>query len=185
MSSDNQWPELAKAAQTGDKRAYSQLLKEIYPFIRGVLIPKLSNPEWADDIAQEVLISVHKSLHTYSPERAFKPWLNAIVHYRKADYLRKHYANRANVSVPVEEQINLSDNVTSPEDFSEYRNIERELDKLPKKQQEVFRLVKIEGYSTQEVAEKTGMSESAVKVSAHRTLEKLKQNLNEDYVKSG
>lgn len=174
----DEWKELAVLAQNGDKKAYSRLLKEILPFIRNSLLPKLANPEWVDDIAQEVLISIHKSLNTYSPDRAFKPWLNAIIHYRKTDYLRKYYSQRGNASVPVEDQINLAADVTSPEDMTEYGNVEKALLEFPEKQQQIFRMIKIEGYSAQEVAEKTGMSESAVKVSAFRTMEKLKENLN-------
>ncbi len=175
---EDEWKNLAIASQQGDKAAYSKLLKSILPFIQKSLIPKLANPEWADDITQEVLISIHKSLKTYAPDRAFLPWLNAIIHYRKTDYLRKYYARKGNASVPVEEQINLKSDVTTPEDMSEYKNIERALLTFPKKQQMVFKMIKIEGYSAKEVAEKMDMSETAVKVSAHRTMEKLRENLN-------
>ena len=82
------------------------------------------------------------------------------------------------MTVPVEDQVNLSADVTSPEDMTEYKNVEKALMTFPDKQQKIFRLIKIEGYSAAEVAEKMAMTESAVKVSAHRTLEKLKQNLN-------
>jgi RNA polymerase sigma-70 factor (ECF subfamily) len=77
--------------------------------------------------------------------------------------------------VPVEDQINLSADVTSAENMSEYRKVEEKLASFPEKQQEVFRMMKIEGFSAEEVAKKKGMSISAVKVSAHRTMEKLKE----------
>ncbi|MCB9973983.1 MAG: RNA polymerase sigma factor [Rhodospirillales bacterium] len=179
MTQDHEqhWKDLAIAAQGGDKASYVRLLKEIAPYIRKIVLAGLANPDGADDITQEVLISIHKSLGTYSGDRAFKPWLHAIIHYRKTDYLRQHYARRGNLSVPVETQIDLADPVTSPEVLLEYRNVENEIARLPRKQQTVFRLMKIEGFTAQEVAERTGMSVSAVKVSAHRTLEKLKEKM--------
>jgi len=64
-TSDQDWNDLAAAAQSGDKKSYALLLRSITPFIRKSLMPRLSNPEWADDICQEVLISVQKSLNTY------------------------------------------------------------------------------------------------------------------------
>ena len=176
--SEEEWKDKAILAQQGDKKAYAQLLRDILPFIQKSLLPKVANPEWVDDISQEVLLSIHKSLNTYSPERAFTPWLNAIIHYRKTDYLRKYYSKKQNMSVPVEEQYDLSTDVTSPEDMTEYGNVEKALLTSPEKQQLIFRMIKIQGFSAQEVAEETGMTESAVKVSAHRTMEKLKQNLN-------
>ena len=174
----DEWKDLAVLAQKGDKKAYAQLLRGILPHIQKIITPRLANPEWADDITQEVLMSVHKSLKTYSGDRPFKPWLNSIIYYRKTDFLRKYYSNKQNVSVPAEDQINLKSDVTSPEDMTEYKNIEKALEEFPEKQQKVFRMIKIEGYSAQEVAAEMDMSESAVKVSAHRTMEKLKQNLN-------
>ena len=48
---------------------------------------------------------------------------------------------------------------------------------LPDKQRKVFELIKLHGYSAQEVADEMGMSVSAVKVSAHRTMNKLKDRL--------
>ncbi len=176
--SETSWKEWAVLAQGGDKKAYSQLLRDILPFIHKSILPRVANPEWADDITQEVLMSIHKSLHTYSADRAFTPWLNAIIHYRKTDHLRKYYSSKGNVSVPVEDQINLSADVTSPEDMTEYKNVEKALLSFPEKQQQIFRLIKIDGYTAKEVANKMEMTESAVKVSAHRTLEKLKQDLN-------
>lgn len=178
VSSDKlSWEDLASAAQAGEKRSYEQLLREIYPYILKNLYPKLANSDWADDIAQEVLLSIHKSFHTYSTERPFKPWLHAIIHYRKADYLRRHYGARKDKTVDIDTQINLASDVTGPEALSELKNVDAELQKLPEKQREVFQMIKIQGYSAQEVAYKTGMSISAVKVSAHRTMERLKENM--------
>jgi len=172
------WKELAVLAQGGDQKAYARLLNEILPFIINSLLPKVANPEWADDIAQDVLLSVHKSLNTYSADRAFRPWLNAIIHYRKTDYLRKYYSRHGHASVPVEDQISLAANVTAPEDVTEYRNVEKALQAFPEKQQKMFRMMKLEGYTAREIAEETGMTESAVKVSVFRTMEKLKETLN-------
>lgn len=179
MINDNQqiWEDLAARAQAGDKSAYSQLLRDIIPFSKSVLAPQVANRDWIDDITQDVLVSVHKSLNTYSPDRPFKPWLAAIINFRKTDFLRNHYAKRGNMSVPVEDQLDLAADVTSLEDMAELKNIDRELHKLSDQQRQVFEMIKIQGFSVEEVAEKTGMSESAVKVSAHRTLAKLKEKL--------
>jgi len=89
-----QWEELAKLSQDGDKRAYSQLLTDIMPYIKVRLSSGFANPDWVEEVVQDVLISVHKSLSSFSADRPFKPWLNAIIHYRKADFLRKYYKNR-------------------------------------------------------------------------------------------
>jgi RNA polymerase sigma-70 factor (ECF subfamily) len=181
-SREHIWSDLAVKAQGGDASAYRQLLGEIAPFVRRVIAKTLPSPDAADDVAQEVLISVHKALATYSPKRPFLPWLMAIVNFRRTDYLRAHYARQGHLQAPPEILDHLED-VTSDGEESEsgdkYEKILQAVEELPEKQKEVFRLVKLEGLSTQEAANKTGMSVSAIKVSVHRTIQKLKDRLGQ------
>lgn len=169
------WSSWAEAAQEGNAKAYNNLLKEIAPFTRNYLITRVANEDWADDITQEVLISVHKSLKTYSADRPFTPWLMAIINFRKTDYLRKHYSSRSDKQTTLDNAEFLSAHVTEPTHAGEYKDIEAALGSLPKKQKKVFELIKIKGFTVSEVANEMKMSESAVKVSAHRTMQKLKK----------
>ena len=168
------WKDWAVAAQEGDKTAYNRLLSEIAPFTKNFLLSRVVNPDWADDITQEVLISVHKSLKTYSGDRPFTPWLMAIINFRKTDFLRKHYSSRGDKQATMEDAEFLSSHVTNPDHAGEYKDIEAALETLTDNQRKVFEMIKIQGYSAKEVANEMGMSVSAVKVSAHRTMQKLK-----------
>lgn len=174
QSRNQSWNKWAAAAQAGDKKAYNKLLHEILPFIQSVIAPSLANPVWIDDITQEVLLSVHKSLHTYSPDRAFTPWLLSIINFRKADFLRSHYSRRGNMQVDLEDAVFQNKHVTETAYAGEYKSVEIALNSLPDKQKKIFQMVKIDGYTAKEVANELNMSESAVKVSVHRTMVKLK-----------
>jgi len=176
--SEEKWAGLAEQSQKGDKRAYTQLLTEISPYIRNIAMKSLSNADAADDVVQEVLISVHKSLSTYSNDRPFKPWLHAIISFRKTDYLRKYYANRQDKTVDSEVLNFSTEHVTEMGAAGELKDIEKALETLPEQQRRIFTMVKIEGYSIAEVAQEMDMKESAVKVSAHRTMKKLQGILN-------
>lgn len=178
-SPPDDWSILAKAAQAGDKHAYRKLLSEIAPYIRNVLTPSLANADAADDIAQEVLISVHKSLKTYSADKNFKPWLSAIINFRRTDYLRKYYSKRDDHKTSLDNPEYIVANVTNSNHAGELKDIESALSELPEKQRQIFQLMKIEGYTAEEVANKMDMNVSAVKVSAHRTKERLKGALGE------
>jgi RNA polymerase sigma-70 factor (ECF subfamily) len=178
-SNSSNWDSLAKQAQDGDQKAYRQLLTEITPYIKGSIAGGLANPDWVDDITQNILISVHKSLATYSPSRPFKPWLYSIISFRKADYLRKYYNKRRNQHVPVEDATFSPELVTNPATSGEYKDIEKALEVLPDKQRKIIELMKIEGYTAKEVGEKLDMKESAVKVSAHRSMQKMKDILGQ------
>ncbi len=177
---EESWREWAKQAQAGDKAAYTLLLKDIVPFIRSVVMPTLANPDWVDDVTQDVLISVHKSLNTYSADRPFRPWLSTIIHFRRTDFLRRHYGARDNKRTTLENVDFQREHVTNSPFAGELKDIEKALDTLSGKQRKVFELIKIEGYTPKEVAGQMDMSVSAVKVSVHRSMKKLKGMLKEE-----
>ncbi len=177
FSKDDLWKNLALLAQNGDKEAYSELLRDIIPFVKASLSGTLANPDWIEDISQEVLISVHKSLHSYSNDRPFKPWLNAIIKFRRTDFLRKHYKSRKTKEATQDSIEIFEQNVTFQDTSGELKDIEDAISALPEKQQKIFKMMKIEGYSAKEVANEMDMSVSAVKVAAHRTTNKLKDML--------
>jgi len=176
-SPENQWDIWAAQAQSGDQKAYRQLLNDITPYIQGSVYNSLANPDWVDDLTQNILLSVHKALATYSSERPFKPWLSAIINFRRTDFLRAHYNRRGNKAVSFDETFMENKIVTNSPHAGEYKDIERALAMLSKKQRKVFTLIKLEGYTAKEVAKKTGLTVSAVKVSAHRSTIKLKELL--------
>jgi len=176
---DVQWNVWAAAAQRGDKAAYALLLKDIMPYIRALILPTLANPDWADDVVQEVLISVHKSLKTYDPALSFRPWLGAVIRFRRADFLRRHYSARGDKRTSLDDPAFQRQHVTDTPLAGEWKDMEAALARLPKKQRKVLELMKIQGLTAQEVANETGMSVSAVKVSVHRSMNKLKDMMEQ------
>lgn len=173
---DQHWSNLAAQAQSGDAGAYRTLLSDLVPVIRRSIIKSLPNSQNADDVVQEVLISVHKALHTYDPKRPFMPWVQSIIQFRKTDYLRAHYAQRENAKVSLDDPDTPDYLVISGHNGST-KDIEAAFNSLPDQQKKVVQLMKIAGYSAEEVSKKTGMSVSAVKVSAHRALQKIRERL--------
>lgn len=163
-------PTLARlmiASQNGDKQAYTVLLSEASRWLERYFRRRCP-PAQLDDLVQEVLMAIHKKRATYDPARPFLPWMAAIARYRWVDYLRKVYRT---------EEDALDDN-DAPEDSEEdavlaRMSLERLFVHLPEKQVEVIEMCKIEGHSIKEAAERTGQSESSVKVNIHRGLKKL------------
>ncbi len=94
QTDEKTWADLMSRSQKGDKAAYNKLLSSIYPYIKNFLRSGIADQSALDDIVQEVIISVHHSMNTYDATRSFKPWLHAIINYRRLDYLRKHYRKK-------------------------------------------------------------------------------------------
>ncbi len=167
---------LMRQSQEGDQRAYAELLRETARLLRPFLSKRLSFDSEIDDLLQEILISVHKARHTYDGQRPFKPWVFAIAKFRLQDYLRSHYADQLRHALDISElEDKLHDDVT--ETLFDYESISGEVQKLPDKQATILRLLHHDGHTAKEVAEKLGMTESAVKVAAHRAYKVLRQKL--------
>lgn len=169
---------LMQHALEGDKRAYAELLQETAHFLRPFLKQKLSTENEVDDLLQEILLSIHKARHTYDGLRPYKPWAYAIAKYRLLDYLRNQYTDHLRSALDMSELKNsLQENAT--EYRISYESISGEIRKLPKKQALILQMMHQGGYTAKEVAEKIGMTETAVKVAAHRAYKALKHQLEE------
>lgn len=167
---------LMRQSLNGDKRAYAALLQETSRFLRPFLAKRLSFTNEVDDLLQEILLSIHRSRHTYDGNRPYKPWVYAIAKFRLQDYLRAHYSDQLRHAVELfEVENNLHEHVT--ESAITYESISGEIQKLPKKQATILQMMHQEGFTAKEVAEKMGMNESAVKVAAHRAYKILRNKL--------
>jgi RNA polymerase sigma-70 factor, ECF subfamily len=165
---------LLKQSQQGDQIAYEALLGAVVevalPFLKSKQIPDLDQ----DDIIQNTLIAVHKSLPTYHPTHPVKAWLYAIIRYKLMDYFRQKY--RSNAQELTEElDIELLNNSLEDDMINSERkqHLNKALTKLSAPQESIIRLMKFEGLSIKEIAQKLGLSESNVKIHAFRGYKKL------------
>lgn len=167
---------LMRQSLAGDQRAYAALLREISRLLRPFLANRLSFTNEVDDLLQEILISIHKARHTYDGNRPCRPWVYAIAKFRLQDHLRAHYSDQLHHAEDLSEWEDfLHGDVT--ETAISYESISGEVEKLPEKQATILRLMHQEGYTAKQVAEMTGMKESAVKVAAHRAYKVLREKL--------
>ncbi|MEP3050622.1 MAG: sigma-70 family RNA polymerase sigma factor [Erythrobacter sp.] len=167
IGDENTLARLMGAAQEGDKAAYNVLLSEAGLWLERYFRRRVP-PHQLDDLVQDVLLAIHAKRATYDPSRPFLPWLAAIARYRWVDHLRKVYKHE---SKEIEDDDAIED---SGEEVTLARvSLERLFGHLSEKQATAIELVKIEGLSIREASERTGQSESLVKVNIHRGLRKL------------
>lgn len=156
----------------GDTALYGELLDELYAELRDYVSRTV--PTNAEDVLQEILITVHKFRHTYDPSRPFLPWLYAIAKHRIQDNRRSDWraARRADA---------LARSIASggQSDAAAVRDVRDALEELPEKQRTVISLLKLQGYSVKEISKRLSMSVGAVKVTAHRGYEMLRRKLTE------
>lgn len=163
---------LMAAAQQGDENAYRHVLESVRPLVFGYVRKRINSAEAAEDVCQEVLLTVHRVRHTYDPGRPFEPWLFAIARSRLIDHLRK--SRRIST---VEVLMDVMPDPGEPAGETSGDSAWDVLDRLPPAQREAFVMLKLEGLSTAEAAERAGVSVSALKVRAHRAYNAIKKSL--------
>lgn len=154
----------------GDAAAHRMLLANLAELLSAFFERRVINaPFDADDLVQETLIAVHNRRMSYDPSRPFVAWAFAIARYKLADAYRRY---NIRIPVPLEAAEDVSTEDES-EGASARMDLERLLGELPAKQREAIHYTKIQGLSVAEAAERSGLSESFVKVSVHRGLKRL------------
>ncbi len=177
---------LMHQAQQGDKQAYSRLFLKVTPMLRSFISQKINNPNDMEDIVQEILISLHKAGHTYDANRPFEVWIYTIARYRLNDHLRSYYKNAALKEKIQDEHEHFTGNTDVTPDMEMDESINELIAALPEKQRIIITMMKVEGYTAKETAEKVKMTETAVKVAAHRVYKKLaKQIKQKDHLTDG
>ena len=163
-------------AQQGDGDAYSELLTMLAAVARQFAQNRLGDVPWLDDVAQETLLTVHRARHTYDVRRPFAPWFYAILSSRLIDVVRKErrIGSRELGTDVLPETVEAARRLNRDVDFA---RVEAALDSLPERQREIVRGLKLRDESVKDLSQRMGMSESAVKVTAHRGYRALRRLL--------
>ncbi|MET0182169.1 MAG: sigma-70 family RNA polymerase sigma factor [Caulobacterales bacterium] len=161
----------------GDAGAHRAFLEGVAALLRGYFRRRAADPAEAEDLLQETLIAIHTRRTSYDPKYPVTAWIHAIARYRLIDAWRRK--KRRGVSVPIENAWELHD---TPDDNEVDARLDAAtlLEKLPAKQRESIRLVKLEEKSVREASAITGWGESDIKVSIHRGLKALAKMMREE-----
>jgi RNA polymerase sigma-70 factor (ECF subfamily) len=165
---------LMLASLEGDGAAHRTLLTRLSAHLRAYFKRQLMrigrDYVEAEDLVQETLIAIHTRRHTYERSQPFTPWVYAIARYRLVDYLRRTKAAIAHVALEEAADVLAKDDRTDIDSGLDLRKL---MAQLSPKTRDAIQSVKLDGLSVSEAAAKSGMSESAIKVSVHRGLKAL------------
>lgn len=173
---------LMQAAQAGDREAYRTLLRDVVPILRRIVggrFPYIAREE-AEDLVQDILLSIHAVRATYDPGRPFLPWLIAIARNRAADMARRHVRKRGReIAVDTYPETSGDDATNPEEDYGDAEALRQAVNALPEGQRTAIELLKFKEMSLKEASSVSGMSVGALKVATHRATRALRVALRE------
>ena len=171
---------LMRLAQAGDQAAYASLLVLLTSTTRQFARARLGAVPWIDDVVQETLLAVHRARQTYDPGRPFAPWFYAVASSRLIDVIRRERrVTSREIAGDVLPEAPIGGGTPSSDDI-DIEAIHAAVSSLPARQREVIEALKFQDQSVREVAGRLSMTESAVKVTAHRGYRALKRLLGGD-----
>ena len=169
------WTAWMRAALAGDTSAYGKFLHSIAPYIRAVARSRCRRlgvlESDAEDIVQEVLLTIHLKRATWDQSGPIGAWVATITRNKVIDTFRRRGRR---VSVPIEEVMDKLEAEDQPHKVPP-RNIDMFLAQLGAQQQEIVRSISLNGSSIRATAERLKMTEGAVRVALHRALKALGQ----------
>lgn len=171
--SELRWAEWMRLAQGGSSEAYEMLLTDISPALESFISKRVFDRNSVEDIVQETLLGIHKARATFDPNKSFGAWMYAIARYKLTDFIRKKSRQKLKEidGLPID-LLNTGLEQTN-EEHPLIDTLQFALENLPDRQKHIVTKLKLEGHSIKEIALDLGMSESAVKVDAHRAYKKI------------
>ena len=173
---------IVRALESGEEVHRGDMLEYLRPrlvlWATSRLSPGLRAKLEPDDVAQEALLAVHKSIDTFqgTNHRAFLAWVFKIAENRIRDLADHHKAKKRQRIEPITDfsQTSPSTVVARSE---EVQRVATALETLPEDYAEVIRLRRFEELSVADIAELKDTSANAVRIRYCRALKALKQAL--------
>jgi RNA polymerase sigma-70 factor (ECF subfamily) len=158
--------------------SFDELYKEFAGFVYNVALRIAANATDAEELTQEVFITVLKKVHTFSGLSSIKTWLYRVTVNTTLNYLKKKSRGR-------KKEVELDDTIAqsvagyrdTPDDeinksFASQR-VNKLLDSLPQEQKVCIVLRELEGLSYEEISEVTGVNINTVRTRIKRAREML------------
>lgn len=181
---------LVKQAKRGERDALKTLCVTISKSVLFRAMSRLHNRMDAEDVTQEVLIRVCKSIQKLKDPKTFGAWLNTII----VNEIRRYTAKKSKSAsiLSMEEYLGTlakEDEDYLPEEYvmrkEDHKAIMKIVNELPERQWEAVMLYYYEGISITKIAMEMKVSKPTVINHLTRAREKIKEELSKQMEKTG
>lgn len=185
MRQPSQASHLFEQARGGNPAALEALLREVQPQLYRYSLKMCRKPEDAEDVLQDTLLTLARSLRDFRGASSLSTWLFTITRSfcikkrRKSKFAPDQLEPLPSVASGESSQI--ASTLPSPHQHAEsaelWQQIKAGIQRIDPTYREVLVLRDIEGLRAKEVADIVGISVSAVKSRLHRARAQLREHL--------
>jgi len=154
-------------------RTTEDIWNEFSQRLRAFILSRVSDPDDADDILQDVFVKLHTRIDTLRDADRLAPWLYQIARNTIANHYR---ARRPAVTAP--ETLEIEDEPAESDAAKQIAaSLTHMVDLLPDRYRQAVVLSELQGLPQQEVAERLGLSLSGAKSRVQRGRQMLREAL--------
>lgn len=147
----------------GNEAAFEELYHLYSNRLLGYLIKIVKSDNLAGELLQDTFIKVWNSRNSIDPDKPFRPYLYRIAENNVYDFFRKVARDKKLqaqlISIASSNYSHVEESFCNKENVQLLRNV---IDELPPKRRQVFRLIKIEERSYEEVSTLLNISTSTI-----------------------
>lgn len=170
--------ELINKLKTGDVAGYEALFKQYYKPLTGYARTIIKNEEEAEDIVQQLFVSVWEKRKDLEIHTSFKAMMYKSVYNNCLNKL-KHESVKRSYSAEV---LKTTSSINSHEQiqYKELQNkITNSIDALPEQCAKIFKMSRFEYLTYQEIADRLNLSVKTVENQMGKALKVLRENMKE------
>jgi RNA polymerase sigma-70 factor (ECF subfamily) len=173
-----------------DETAFRHLIDQYENRVYNTVIGFLRSDEYADDVAQEVFITVYESIGNFRMESTMATWIYRIAVTKSLEFIRKQkrkkrfgifYSLFGDDVAPKFESVSYDHPGVALENKETSEALFKALDKLPETQRTAFTLHKMEGMSYEETSQVMNTTVSSIESLIHRATVNLRKHLADYY----
>ncbi|MEP3524165.1 MAG: sigma-70 family RNA polymerase sigma factor [Paracoccaceae bacterium] len=168
-------------AKKRDRAAFTSVFSFYAPRIKAFLMRGNCSPASAEEVTQDVMVTLWQKAHTYDPEKSsLGTWLFRIARNRRIDLIRRDKSNKLDAQdptmFPTIEEID-TDGIDARERDQRIRTA---ISTLPKEQMQLIRLSFFEGQPHSRIAKELDVPLGTVKSRIRLAFTRLRKQLSED-----
>ncbi|HPO55941.1 MAG TPA: RNA polymerase sigma factor [Ignavibacteriaceae bacterium] len=183
--------QLIRNYKEGDESSLNLLLRKYQQKIYWHARKMAGNHMDADEIVQEVMLTLLKSIGDFKFQSSFSTWLYRIITTRTLNYLKRRRVREifsgSNGSEEENEKVSLKTRRTSILEELENKEkldfLDRVLKEIPAKQREIFIMRHFDEMTYEEIAEITGKSVGGLKANYYHAFAKVNEIMSKKYEK--
>lgn len=168
--------EAVRQARQGNRDSFAQVYQQIADDLYRVALYSLGNSHDAQDAVSETFMEAYKGIKNLRDENSFKPWIMRILSIRCKRRIAQYISGRNELDI--DDFLDLSEEGECVEERSTQKMaLLTALEKLTPQERQIVALAVVQGYTVRETAEILGAPQGTVSSKLHRTLKKLRAEL--------